>query len=131
MIGPNADDRMRSWETGPGPPTKSTSSPTPRHLTTTVLDGFRAIVPGDWTVTHARGADIGHEIPDPAGPTLIDGQPHPKLFIPAGSDEAMLDEAVPRPGMSPSRRRHRRNRLLIQSELSALPNRPGGRSETC
>ena len=29
-----------------------------RHLTTTVLDGLRAHVPADWSVTHERGADI-------------------------------------------------------------------------
>jgi beta-glucosidase len=31
----------------------------PRETVETVLDGFRAVVPSTWTVTHARGADIG------------------------------------------------------------------------
>ncbi|MEW1986771.1 glycoside hydrolase family 3 N-terminal domain-containing protein [Pseudarthrobacter oxydans] len=96
VIGPNADDQHAQLGDWAGASGQIPWLPDghPRHLTTTVLDGFRAIVPDSWTVTHARGADIGHEIPDPAGPTLIDGQPRPKLFIPAGSDEATLSEAV-------------------------------------
>ncbi|MFJ6272550.1 glycoside hydrolase family 3 N-terminal domain-containing protein [Pseudarthrobacter oxydans] len=96
VIGPNADDQHAQLGDWAGASGQIPWLPDghPRHLTTTVLDGFRAIVPESWTVTHARGADIGHEIPDPAGPTLIDGQPRPKLFIPAGSDEATLSEAV-------------------------------------
>lgn len=66
----------------------------PRELTTTVLDGLRRFTPVDWTVTSARGADIGQEIVDPAGEVLRDGQPRPKLFVPADPDPAMIDEAV-------------------------------------
>ncbi|WP_395400499.1 glycoside hydrolase family 3 N-terminal domain-containing protein [Arthrobacter sp. UC242_113] len=96
VIGPNADDQHAQLGDWAGASGQIPWLPNghPRHLTSTVLDGFRAIAPEDWTITHARGADIGHEIPDPAGPTLIDGQPRPKLFIPASSDEAMLEEAV-------------------------------------
>ncbi|MGP4033689.1 glycoside hydrolase family 3 N-terminal domain-containing protein [Pseudarthrobacter sp. 1C304] len=96
VIGPNADDQHAQLGDWAGASGQIPWLPDghPRHLTTTVLDGFRAIAPDNWTVTHARGANIGHEIPDPAGPTLIDGQPRPKLFVPAGSDEAMLAEAV-------------------------------------
>ncbi len=96
LIGPNADDQHAQLGDWAGASGQIPWLPDghPRHLTTTVLDGFRAIVPDSWTVTHARGANIGHEIPDPAGPTLIDGQPRPKLFVPARSDEAMLAEAV-------------------------------------
>jgi beta-glucosidase len=96
VIGPNADDphaQLGDWAGASGQ-IDWLPEGHPRHLTTTVLDGFRAIAPEDWTVTHARGADIGQELPDPAGPTLTDGQPRPKLFTPAGSDEAMLEEAV-------------------------------------
>ena len=60
----------------------------------TVLDGFREFAPSNWTVTHARGADIGHLIPDPAGATYPDGQPRPPLFQPAAADQTMLTEAV-------------------------------------
>ncbi|MET0713760.1 MAG: glycoside hydrolase family 3 C-terminal domain-containing protein, partial [Mycetocola sp.] len=66
----------------------------PRELTTTVLDGVRSFVPDDWSVTYARGADIGTEIDDPAGDVLRDGQPRPKRFIPAATDATMIDEAV-------------------------------------
>ena len=30
----------------------------PRETVQTVLDGFRAVAPPDWTVTYARGAGI-------------------------------------------------------------------------
>ena len=42
----------------------------PRELVETVLDGFRAVVPAGWTVTHARGAEIETLVPDPDGPDL-------------------------------------------------------------
>ena len=42
----------------------------PRELTETVLDGLRAVVPADWTVTHARGADILTARPRPGGRVL-------------------------------------------------------------
>jgi beta-glucosidase len=45
-------------------------------------------------VTYTRGADFGTEIDDPAGDVLRDGQPRPKLFIPAEPDPAMIEEAV-------------------------------------
>jgi beta-glucosidase len=67
----------------------------PRELVETVLDGLRAVVPADWTVTHARGADIESPAFDPdrwvAGP---DGQPQPPVFLPAPVDEAQLREAT-------------------------------------
>jgi beta-glucosidase len=96
VIGPNADDphaQLGDWAGASGQ-IDWLPDGHPRHLTSTVLDGFRSTVPADWSVTYARGADIGHLLPDPAGPTYVDGQPRPPLFVPAGSDESMLQEAV-------------------------------------
>lgn len=96
VIGPNADDphaQLGDWAGSSGQVPWLLDGH-PRHLTSTVLDGFRATVPEDWSVTYARGADIGHLVPDPAGPTYADGQPRPPMFVPAGRDEAMLQEAV-------------------------------------
>ena len=96
IIGPNADDphaQLGDWAGASGQ-INWLPDGHPRHLTSTVLDGFRAAVPEDWTVTHARGADIGRLVPDPAGPTYADGQPRPPMFLAAGTDEAMLQEAV-------------------------------------
>ena len=39
-------------------------------MITTVLDGLRAAVPDDWTVTHARGAEILTLAPGPVGRAL-------------------------------------------------------------
>jgi hypothetical protein len=66
----------------------------PRELVETVLDGVRAVAPADWTVTHARGADIEVLVPDTSGPYWPDGQPKPPVFSPAPVDEAQLREAV-------------------------------------
>jgi beta-glucosidase len=66
----------------------------PRSSTATVLDGFREIAPANWRITYSRGADIGRQVPDPAGATHPDGQPRPPLFQPAPADPAMLQEAT-------------------------------------
>lgn len=96
VIGPNADDphaQLGDWAGASGQ-IDWLPDGHPRHLTSTVLDGFRATVPEDWTVTHAKGAEIGRLVPDPAGPTYTDGQPRPPMFLAAGTDETMLEEAV-------------------------------------
>lgn len=96
VIGPNADDphaQLGDWAGASGQ-IDWLPDGHPRHLTSTALDGFRSTVPEDWSVTYTRGADIGHLVPDPAGPTYIDGQPRPPLFVAAGSNESMLQEAV-------------------------------------
>ncbi|WP_456154983.1 glycoside hydrolase family 3 C-terminal domain-containing protein [Streptomyces niveiscabiei] len=66
----------------------------PRELVETVLDGFRAVAPADWTVTHARGADIEVLAPDPRGPLSPDGQARPPVFTPAPVDRAQLRQAA-------------------------------------
>ncbi|WP_350001530.1 glycoside hydrolase family 3 N-terminal domain-containing protein [Pseudarthrobacter sp. WHRI 8279] len=96
VIGPNADDphaQLGDWAGASGQ-INWLPDGHPRHLTSTVLDGFRATAPENWTVNYARGADIGQLVPDPAGPTYKDGQPRPPLFVPAASDAQMLQEAA-------------------------------------
>lgn len=96
VIGPNADDphaQLGDWAGASGQ-INWLPDGHPRHLTSTVLDGFRAMVPENWTVTHARGADIGQLAQDPAGPNYADGQPRPPMFVPTSTDPAMLNEAL-------------------------------------
>ena len=100
--------------TGPAPPGRSTGCPTATRArpSTTVLDGFRAIAPANWTITYARGADIGRLVPDPAGEHLP-GRPTPTPAVRAGrgSNQAMLQDGRPRcPGGGLGRRRARRHR---------------------
>jgi len=96
VIGPSADDpqaMLGDWAGASGQADWILDGH-PRNTVTTVLDGFRAVMPDGWTVTHARGADIEVLVPDPAGPTYPDGQPRPPVFEPAPVDEDLLDEAV-------------------------------------
>ncbi|MFB2554407.1 glycoside hydrolase family 3 N-terminal domain-containing protein [Herbiconiux liangxiaofengii] len=96
VIGPNADDQHAQLGDWAGASGQINWMPHghPRELTTTVLDGLRRFTPPEWTVTYARGADIGQEIDDPAGGVLRDGQPRPTIFVPAEPDPVMLGEAV-------------------------------------
>lgn len=96
IIGPNADDphaQLGDWAGASGQIDWMPDGH-PRESTVTVLDGFREVAPPTWTITHARGADIGHLVPDPTGATYRDGQPRPPLFQPASADPAMLREAT-------------------------------------
>lgn len=96
VIGPNADDphaQLGDWAGASGQINWMPDGH-PRRNTATVLDGFRRIAPADWTITHARGADIGRLVPDPAGPTYPDGQPRPPLFQAATPDPALLADAA-------------------------------------
>ena len=96
IVGPNADDphaQLGDWAGASGQINWMPDGH-PREATTTVLDGFRAIAPADWTITYARGADIGRLVPDPAGETHPDGQPRPRLFESAADEPAMLQEAT-------------------------------------
>lgn len=96
VIGPNANDphaQLGDWAGASGQINWMPEGH-PRERTTTILDGIREIAPEDWIVTHARGADIGHLIPAPEGPTFPDGQPRPPVFWPAEVDPAMIAEAV-------------------------------------
>jgi beta-glucosidase len=97
VIGPNADDphaMLGDWAGASGQVDWMLPDGQPRELVHTVLDGFRAVVPDHWTVTHARGADIQVVVPDPAGATWHNGAPRAPVFSPAPVDPAMQAEAV-------------------------------------
>jgi beta-glucosidase len=96
VIGPNADDpaaQLGDWSGNSGQ-VDWMPDDHPRELVQTVLDGFRAVVPTDWTVTHARGADIQVLVPDPAGESWHDGGRRAPVFSPAPLDPVQLAEAV-------------------------------------
>ncbi|GAA2740981.1 glycoside hydrolase family 3 N-terminal domain-containing protein [Terrabacter aerolatus] len=96
VLGPNADDPQANLGDWAGASGQVDWMPDghPRETVETVLDGFRAVVPPTWTVTHARGADIETLVPDPDGPLFPDGQPRPPVSAPALVDPDQLAEAV-------------------------------------
>jgi beta-glucosidase len=96
VIGPNADDPHAMLGDWAGASGQADWMPQghPHERVSTVLDGFRAVAPADWSVTHARGCDIEVLVPDPAGPLYPDGQPRPPVFAPAPTDQALLEEAT-------------------------------------
>lgn len=96
VVGPNADDPDTTLGDWAGRSGQADWLPDghPRHMISTVLDGLRDHVPADWTVTHARGADILTLQPDPAGAFFPDGQPRPPVVVPADVDDALIAEAV-------------------------------------
>ncbi|MDU0328449.1 glycoside hydrolase family 3 N-terminal domain-containing protein [Microbacterium sp. KSW2-21] len=96
VVGPNADDvhaQLGDWA-GLSGQVNWMGDGHPREMTRTVLDGLRDTAPESWTITHARGADIGDLVPDPAGATYPDGQPRPPLFRAASPDADLIAEAV-------------------------------------
>ncbi|MCU1535925.1 MAG: putative glycosyl hydrolase [Humibacillus sp.] len=96
VLGPNADDPQANLGDWAGASGQVGWMPggQPRELVETVLDGFRAVVPSDWTVTHARGAEVETLVPDPEGPTFHDGQPRPPVSAAAPVDPEQVAEAV-------------------------------------
>ncbi|QHT57623.1 beta-glucosidase [Cellulomonas sp. H30R-01] len=96
VVGPNADDPDTTLGDWAGRSGQADWLPDghPRHMISTVLDGLRDHVPADWTVTHARGADILTLEPDPAGAFFPDGQPRPPVVVPAVVDDTLIAEAV-------------------------------------
>jgi len=95
VIGPLADDaqtQLGDWAGGSGQ--AGWLDGQPRDMITTVLDGFRSHAPADWTVTHARGADVLTLEEDPAGAYFPDGQPRPQIVVPSPPDDALIAEAV-------------------------------------
>jgi beta-glucosidase len=96
VIGPNADDpsaQLGDWA-GDSGQIDWMPDGQPRALIETVLDGFRALVPAGWQVTHARGAEIERLVPDPAGAFYPDGQPRPPISQAAPPDPAEIAAAV-------------------------------------
>jgi beta-glucosidase len=96
VIGPNADDPRTTLGDWSGASGQIDWMPDghPREMIQTVLDGFRATVPENWEVTHARGADIEVLVPDPTGEQWHDGGTRAPVFSPAPVDQDMLSEAV-------------------------------------
>ena len=95
VLGPLADDaqtQLGDWAGGSGQADWIDGQP--REMITTVLDGIRRHAPENWSVTHARGADILTLAPDPAGAAFPDGQPRPPVVSPAAVDERLLSDAV-------------------------------------
>jgi len=96
VVGPLADDaqtQLGDWAGSSGQ-VDWLDDGQPRAQISTVLDGLTERVPADWTVTHSVGADILTLIDNPAGTVYPDGQPRPKVVVPAEVDEAQLAEAV-------------------------------------
>jgi beta-glucosidase len=96
VVGPNADDpdaQLGDWAGSSGQADWMPDGH-PRETVETVLDGFRAVAPADWTVTHAPGGEIGVLKPHPDGPLFPDGQPRSPVLEPASADPAMIAEAV-------------------------------------
>ena len=96
IVGPNADDPQAMLGDWAGASGQVDWMPDghPRETIQTVRDGFIAMAPDGWTITYARGADIGTLVPDPAGPLYPDGQPRPPVFQDTGVDQALLNEAI-------------------------------------
>ncbi|MFF5894506.1 glycoside hydrolase family 3 N-terminal domain-containing protein [Streptomyces argenteolus] len=96
VVGPNADDAQTQLGDWAGSSGQADWLPDghPRHMIRTVLDGFRAHVPADWTVTYARGAQILSVGPDPEGAFFPDGQPRPEVVVPAEPSADLIGEAV-------------------------------------
>ncbi len=95
VVGPLADDaqtQLGDWAGGSGQ--AGWLDGQPREMITTVLDGFRAHAPTDWTITYARGADILELADDPEGSHFPDGQPRPPIVVPSEPDEALIADAV-------------------------------------
>ncbi|GAA2656636.1 exo-beta-d-1,3/1,6-glucosidase [Paractinoplanes durhamensis] len=95
IIGPNADDvsaQLGDWA-GDSGQVDWMPDGHPREMTETVLDGFRAVTPDRWDITHARGADIERLVPDPEGATYPDGQPRPPISQGAPVDDHLIDLA--------------------------------------
>lgn len=93
VVGPLADDaqtQLGDWAGGSGQ--AGWLDGQPRDMITTVLDGVSAIE--DWSVTHARGAEILTLQDDPRGTTFPDGQPRPSVVVPSAPDDALIAEAV-------------------------------------
>jgi beta-glucosidase len=96
VVGPNADDphaQLGDWAGASGQ-TEWLPDGHPRELTQTVLDGFTAQVPPNWTVGYAQGARILSTGPDPEGEFFPDGQPRPHVVRAAAPEEALIAEAV-------------------------------------
>ena len=96
VVGPLADDAQTQLGDWAGSSGQINWMPDghPREMITTVLDGFKQLVPKGCEVVYSRGANIVDLVPDPEGGFYPDGQPRPKIGVSAKLDRALLDEAV-------------------------------------
>ena len=96
VVGPLADDAQTQLGDWAGSSGQINWMPDghPREMITTVLDGFKQLVPEGCEVVYSRGANIVDLVPDPEGEFYPDGQPRPKIGVSAKIDRALLDEAV-------------------------------------
>ncbi|SJN43820.1 Periplasmic beta-glucosidase [Microbacterium esteraromaticum] len=95
VVGPLADDaqtQLGDWAGGSGQ--AGWLDGQPREMITTILDGIRQVAGGDWTVTHAQGAEILTQAPNPEGSHFPDGQPRPPVIVAAAADEQLIAAAV-------------------------------------
>ncbi|MFD3683985.1 glycoside hydrolase family 3 N-terminal domain-containing protein [Nocardiopsis sp. NPDC058631] len=96
VVGPNSDDpqtQLGDWAGSSGQ-VGWLPDGHPREMIQTVLDGVRDHSPQGWKVRHARGADILRLASDPEGEFFPDGQPRPRVVVPAEPDGEMIREAV-------------------------------------
>lgn len=96
LIGPLIDDaqtQLGDWAGNSGQVSWMPDGH-PRKTITTVQDGFEKLMPSDWTMTTAHGANIVDLVPDPAGEFYPDGQPRPYVGQSAKIDQDLIDEAV-------------------------------------
>lgn len=98
LVGPLIDDaqeQLGDWAGASGQVNWMTKeNPEPRECTTTIKDAFEALLPEDWTLRTARGADIVRMEKDPAGDTFPDGQPRPQVAVSCPVDPRQIEEAV-------------------------------------
>lgn len=96
VVGPNADDAQNQLGDWAGNSGQINWMPEgqPREMIKTVLDGLRDESPSDWTITYSQGSRIGSLEADPRGGVLQDGQPRPKILVPAATDSALLEDAM-------------------------------------
>ena len=96
VVGPVADDAdclLGDWAGRSGQAELPEGQP--RELSTTPLDGLRALVAErGGEVRYVRGAEITEVVPHPDGDTYPDGQPRMPLVVPVPADPAQLAEAV-------------------------------------
>lgn len=96
LVGPLADDAQTQLGDWAGSSGQVDWMPDghPRGQITTVLDGLRELMPSDGELVHARGAEILSWEEDPAGAFFPDGQPRPRVVVPARPDEDLIADAV-------------------------------------
>ena len=96
VLGPNADDvsaQLGDWAGNSGQVDWMPDGH-PRALTTTVLDGLRALLPAGWALDFDPAVEIEELVPDPEGETFPDGQPRPPISVGIPADPDRLAQAA-------------------------------------